>query len=129
MHILSVRQDCLLPTGQRPRQFVEEVVVVPFTEKAHPQIISVPTTPSTSRQRDRVLPSTKNWELVYHIHPWLSNAFSRAYSRLSASACQLASMMLLELPTVLHVCSPSLESMSTRVSAAVPASPSTMRTL
>jgi hypothetical protein len=51
------------------------------------------------------------------------------YSRLSARACQLASMMLGELPTVLQMRSPSLESINTRVCAAVPASPSRMRTL
>jgi len=55
--------------------------------------------------------------------------FNKAYSRLSARACQLASMMLVELPTVLQARRPSLESISTRVCAAVPAPPSRMRTL
>ena len=67
-----------------------------------------------------------SWRSVYHNHSFLSNLLAAylwmsTYSRLSAKACQLASMMLGELPTVLHVCSPSLESISTRVCAAVPA--------
>jgi hypothetical protein len=52
-----------------------------------------------------------------------------AYSRLSASASQLASMMLGELPTVVHESRPSPVSISTRVIAAVPLAPSTTRTL
>ncbi|MEA2671031.1 MAG: hypothetical protein QOG45_1251 [Chloroflexota bacterium] len=57
--------------------------------------------------------------------------FSRAYSMESASAAQEASMMLGEHPTVLHrrPSRMSPDSMSTRVTAWVPAASSRMRTL
>ena len=45
---------------------------------------------------------------------------TRAYSRLSTSACRLASTMLSLTPTVPHSAVPSLDSISTRVRAAVP---------
>ena len=50
-------------------------------------------------------------------------------SRLSHSACQLASMMFSEQPTVLQRSSPRADSISTRGLAAVPRCSSTMRTL
>ena len=51
------------------------------------------------------------------------------YSRLSERASQEASMTSVEEPTVVQVSSPSVDSMSTRVVAAVPAAESMMRTL
>ncbi len=48
---------------------------------------------------------------------------------LSARARHEASMILKLTPTVLHVSSPEVESMRTRVLAAVPSWPSMMRTL
>ena len=45
---------------------------------------------------------------------------SNPYSRLSTSACRLASMMFSLTPIVVQVDVPSLDSMSTRVRAAVP---------
>lgn len=53
----------------------------------------------------------------------------RKRSMPSTSASQLASMMLSETPTVPQVVSPSVETMSTRVLAAVASWPSRMRTL
>jgi len=55
--------------------------------------------------------------------------FAARNSRESTSAIQLASMMLSETPTVPQVSFPSLERIWTRVRAAVPLPPSTMRTL
>src|SRR5262245_19563028 len=55
--------------------------------------------------------------------------FRRANSRLSTIACRLASTMLSLTPTVPHSDSPSLDSMRTRVRAAVPLPESMMRTL
>ena len=52
-----------------------------------------------------------------------------AYSMLSASACQEASMMLVNAPTVLQCRAPLPPSASTRVIAAVPSAPSRIRTL
>ena len=51
------------------------------------------------------------------------------YSRLSTSACRLASMMFSFTPIVVHDEAPSLVSISTRVTAAVPDDELTMRTL
>ena len=51
------------------------------------------------------------------------------YSILSATASQLASMMLVELPTVRQFSLPSLDSMSTRTRDAVPEVSSRIRTL
>jgi len=58
-----------------------------------------------------------------------TESFTRAYSRLSTSACRLASTMLSCTPTVPHSVVPSLDSISTRVRAAVPLFESMMRTL
>ncbi len=55
---------------------------------------------------------------------WIS-----AHSRLSTSACRLASMMFSLTPIVPHSVTPSLDSISTRVVAAVPVVESMMRTL
>jgi len=55
--------------------------------------------------------------------------FSSPYSRLSTSACRLASMMFSLTPMVVQLDTPSLDSMSTLVRAAVPTDESTMRTL
>src|SRR5438046_9822982 len=55
--------------------------------------------------------------------------FIRAYSRLSTSACKLASMILSCTPTVPHSSLPSVDSIKTRVRASVPAVESRMRTL
>gem|GEM_PF-3555394 len=60
---------------------------------------------------------------------YLADFLSSQYSRLSARASQLAWMMLLELPTVRHWFSPSLDSMSTLTCDSVPALSSRMRTL
>ena len=50
-------------------------------------------------------------------------------SRLSASASQDASIMSVEEPTVVQLCSPSVDSIRTRTLAPVPAAESMMRTL
>ena len=55
--------------------------------------------------------------------------FQIAYSSESASADAEAAMMFVSLPIVDHVRAPSIESMMTRVRAAVAAPPSRMRTL
>lgn len=55
--------------------------------------------------------------------------FSSQYSRLSAKASQLASIIFSELPTVLHWCWPSPDSINTRTCDSVPALSSRMRTL
>jgi len=52
-----------------------------------------------------------------------------AYSKESASAAAEAEMMFVSEPIVDHVRSPSIESMMTRVRAAVAELPSMMRTL
>ena len=52
-----------------------------------------------------------------------------AYSMLSASACQLASMMLVLAPTVVHISLPLWKSIRTRVVAPVPEVLFRMRTL
>ena len=54
---------------------------------------------------------------------------TRKYSRLSARAVQLASMMLPEEPTVCHWLRPSVDSISTRTTARVSCPRSTTRTL
>src|SRR5262245_54670162 len=61
--------------------------------------------------------------------PSSTTSFTKAYSRLSISACRLASMMLSFTPTVPHSALPSVVWMSTRVLAAVPVLESMMRTL
>src|SRR5512136_1601523 len=55
--------------------------------------------------------------------------FRSQYSRLSAKASQLASIMFSELPTVLHWCWPSPDSINTLTCDSVPALSSRMRTL
>src|SRR5712691_7795394 len=55
--------------------------------------------------------------------------FNSPYSRLSTSACRLASIMLSLTPIVPHSAAPLLDSMSTLVLAAVPVAESMMRTL
>src|SRR4029077_20182519 len=59
----------------------------------------------------------------------LAHFFNKANSMLSTSACKLASMMFSLTPTRPHSRLPSVDSMRTRVRAAVPATPSRMRTL
>ena len=55
--------------------------------------------------------------------------FTSPYSRLSTSACRLASMMFSLTPIVVQLRVPSLDSIRTRVRAAVPIDESTIRTL
>src|SRR5215510_4056989 len=70
---------------------------------------------------------------VGRLRVWAATAANsdlrRPYSRLSVSACRLASMMFSWTPIVVHVDRPSVLSMSTRVTAAVPDAELTMRTL
>src|SRR5947209_7015919 len=55
--------------------------------------------------------------------------FTRKYSSESASASHEASMMSVLAPTLVHRCSPSVDSISTRTAELVPAALSMMRTL
>ena len=61
--------------------------------------------------------------------PQAADFLSSQYSRLSANASQLASMMFSELPTVRHWWRPSPDSISTLTCDSVPALSSRMRTL
>ena len=61
--------------------------------------------------------------------PDFSGILNPYSSKLSTNARQLASMMLSETPTVPQVSRPFVETINTRVRAAVPRVPSTMRTL
>jgi len=53
-------------------------------------------------------------QLYYFVEETVASCFISQYSKLSARASQLASMMLVELPTVLHASTPSLDSIRTR---------------
>lgn len=65
-----------------------------------------------------------DWRLSFE-----TAAYKSAYSIESTSACKLASMIFSLTPTVPHSVLPSVDVISTRVRAAVPATPSRIRTL
>ena len=123
--------DQFHPNRDNPSTVVEGVVVEPFIGQNHLGMINTSYSVSVTRVSQKHplslsgVQSTTFTRSCQMLFPFLMST----YSRLSARACQLASMMLGELPTVLQTCWPSLESISTRVCAAVPASPSRMRTL
>src|SRR5436190_14114875 len=66
---------------------------------------------------------------TYIYTPICQASFFRKYPMLSTKACRLASTIFSLTPTVLHSFLPSLDSISTRVLAAVPVAESRMRTL
>ena len=68
-------------------------------------------------------------EIRVHLCSSVVYFFINLYSILSARACKLASMMLSLAPTVPQSSLPSVDSISTRVLAAVPVAESRMRTL
>ena len=86
-------------------------------------------TPATTQATDTPSETLRAIRPTCHTTPAANSFFNRPYSRLSTSARKLASMMFSSTPMVVQLDTPSLDSMSTRMRAAVPAPESTMRTL